>query len=121
VKPGSWTVLGCERTFVVVEIEWEWQRLGRFRGLVGGLVVAQVALVSDGGGADPGWIVYLTGRSQALDGRHPTEFDAMSAAEAALLPPAGTSSGSSQVSRSNKAPEPDGLSTMRTRRKPRRL
>jgi hypothetical protein len=55
--------------------------------------VARVALVSDGGDADPAWIVYLTGGSQALDGRHPTEFDAMSAAEAALLPPAGTSSG----------------------------
>jgi len=59
---------GCERTFVAV-VEWEWQRLGRFRGLVDGLVVAQVALVSDRDGADPGWIVYLTGRSQALDGR----------------------------------------------------
>jgi hypothetical protein len=73
----------------VVEIEWEWQRLGRFRGLVDGLVVAQVALVSDGVGADPGWIVYLPGRSEAFAGRHPTEFDAMSAAEAALVPPGG--------------------------------
>jgi hypothetical protein len=69
-----------------VEIEWEWQRLGRFRGLVDGLVVAQVVLVSHREGADRGWIVYLMGRSQAFDRRHPTEFDAMSAAEAALLP-----------------------------------
>jgi hypothetical protein len=73
--------------FVRVEIEWKWQRPGLFRGLVDGLVVAQVALVSDRD-ADPGWIVYLTGRSQALDGRLPTEFDAMAAAEAALSPPA---------------------------------
>jgi hypothetical protein len=80
------------RTYVrAVEIEWEWQRLGRFRGLVDGLVVAQVALVSDRDGTDPGWIAYLAGRSQALDGRHPTEFDAMSAAETALLPHAGSS------------------------------
>jgi len=70
-----------------VEIEWEWQRLGRFRGLVDGQVVAHVAFVSDGKGADPGWSVFLTGRSQALDGCHPTEFDAMSAAEAVLLRP----------------------------------
>jgi hypothetical protein len=67
-----------------VEVEWQWQRLGRFRGLVDGLVVAQVALVSDRDGVDPGWIVYLTGGSQALGGRHPTEFDAMAAAEARL-------------------------------------
>jgi hypothetical protein len=67
-----------------VEVEWEWQRLGRFRGLVDGPVVAQVALVSDRVGADPGWIVYLTGRSQELDGRMPNEFDAMAAAEAVL-------------------------------------
>ena len=60
---------------MVVEIEWEWQRLGHFRGVLDGLVVAQVALVSDEDGADPGWIVYLTGRSQALDGLQPTEFD----------------------------------------------
>jgi hypothetical protein len=71
----------------VVQVEWEWQRFGRFRGLVDGLVVAQVAFVSDRGSAEPGWIVYLTGRSQALDGRHATEFEAMLAAEAALLPP----------------------------------
>jgi hypothetical protein len=45
-----------------------------------------VALVSDRDGADPGWIVYLTGRSQVLDGRHPTEFDAMATAQVALLP-----------------------------------
>ena len=80
-------MVGSERTFVVLEIEWEWQRLGRFRGLVDGQVVAQVAFVSDGNGADPGWSVFLTGGSQALDGCHPTEFDAMSAAEAALLRP----------------------------------
>ena len=67
-----------------MQIDWEWQRFGRFRGLVDGLVVVQVAFVSDRRGADPGWIVYLTGRSQALDGRHATEFDAMAAAEAAL-------------------------------------
>ena len=65
--------------FVGVKVEWEWQRLGLFRGLV----VAQVALVSDRD-ADPGWIVYLTGHSQALDRRLPTEFDAMAAA---LCPP----------------------------------
>jgi len=76
-----------------VDVEWEWQRLGRLRGLVDGLVVAQVALVSDRRGANPGWIVYLTGDSQALDERLPTEFDAMSAAEAALLSPDGGSSG----------------------------
>jgi hypothetical protein len=69
----------------MVEIEWQWQRPGRFRGLVDAQVVAQVALVSDGDGADPGWLVYLAGRSQALAGRHPTEFDAMSAVEAVLL------------------------------------
>jgi hypothetical protein len=69
----------------MVEIEWQWQRLGRFCGLVDGQVVAQVALVLDGEGADPGWIAYLTGQSQALAGRHRTEFDAMSAAEAVLL------------------------------------
>ena len=67
-------------------VDWEWQRFGRFRGLVDGLVVAQVAFVSDRGGVDPGWIALLTGRSQALPGRHPTEFDAMAAAEAALCP-----------------------------------
>jgi len=43
--------------------------------------------VSDRGPADRGWIVYLAGRSQALVGRNATEFDAMAAAEAALLPP----------------------------------
>jgi len=59
--------------------------LDGFAGLVDVLVVAQVALVSDRDGADPGWIVYLTGRSQALDGPLPTEFDAMAAAEAALF------------------------------------
>ena len=71
----------------VVEVEWEWQRFGQFRGLVDGLVVAQVAFVSDRGSTEQGWIVYLTGRSQALDGRYPTEFDAMTAAEATLLRP----------------------------------
>lgn len=70
--------------FVGVRVEWEWQRLGWFRGVVDGLVVAQVALVSGRDGADPGWIVYLTGGSHALDGWHLTEFDAMSAAAAAL-------------------------------------
>ena len=69
-----------------MEVEWEWHRFGRFRGLVDGLVVAQVAFVSERGGTDAGWIVYLTGRSHALDGRHATEFDAMVAAESALLP-----------------------------------
>jgi hypothetical protein len=76
-----------------MEIEWQWQRLCEFRGLVDGQVVAQVALMSDSDGADPGWIVYLTDRSQALVGRHPTEFDAMSAAEAVLLRSDGGSSG----------------------------
>ena len=71
----------------MMEVEWEWQRLGRFCGLVDGQVVAQVAFVSERAGADVGWIVYLTGRSYALDGRrHATEFDAMVAAETALLP-----------------------------------
>jgi len=79
--------------FVSVEVEWEWQRLGRFRGPVDGLVVAQVALVSDRDGAGPGWMVYLTGRSQGVDGRMPTEFDAMAAAEAALFRPEDGSSG----------------------------
>ena len=82
-----------ERTFVVVYVEWEWQRLGRFRGLVDGLVIAQVALVSDRDGANPGWIAYLTGHSQALDERLPTEFDAMAPVEAALFPPDGGSLG----------------------------
>ena len=59
---------------------------GRFRGRVDGLVVAQVAFVSDRAGAEPGWIAFLTGRSQALAGRHATEFDAMVAVEAALWP-----------------------------------
>jgi hypothetical protein len=71
---------------VVVQIEWEWQRFGRFRGLVDGLIVAQVAFVSERGSDEAGWIVYLTGRSQALLGSHATEFDAMLAAEAALWP-----------------------------------
>jgi hypothetical protein len=74
-----------ERTFVTVDVEWEWQRLGWFRGIVDGLVVAQVRPVSGRDGAEPGWIVYLTGWSQALDGWHLTEFDAMSAAETSLL------------------------------------
>jgi hypothetical protein len=88
IRQSAGQVAGYERTFVdVVEMEWEWQRFGRFRGLVDGLVVAQVAFVSDQGSAEPGWIVYLTGRTQALDGRHATEFEAMLAAEAALLPP----------------------------------
>jgi hypothetical protein len=52
---------------------------------VDGQVVAQVAFVSDGKDADPAWIVYLSGQSHALDGCHPTEFDAMSAAETVLL------------------------------------
>ena len=69
-----------------MEVEWERQRFGRFRGVVDGLVVAQVALVSDRPGDDAGWIIYLTGRSHALDGHHATEFDAMVAAETALLP-----------------------------------
>jgi hypothetical protein len=30
------------------------------------------------------WIVYLTGRSQVLEGRYQTEFDAMAACEVAL-------------------------------------
>jgi hypothetical protein len=42
-----------------VEVEGEWQRLGRFRGLIDGLVVAQVALVSDRDGADSGWMVLI--------------------------------------------------------------
>jgi len=68
-----------------VDVEWEWQRLGWFRGvMVGGLVVAQVALVSGRDGADPGWIVCLAGGLPALDGSRLTEFDAMSAAESAL-------------------------------------
>jgi hypothetical protein len=79
--------------FVAVDVEWQWQRLGRFRGVIDGLVVAQVALVSEQGGASPGWIVYLTGHSPALAGPLPTEFDAMAAAEAALRPPDSGSSG----------------------------
>ena len=75
--------------FVNVEVEWEWQRFGRFRGLVDGFVVAQIALVSERGSAQPSWMVHLTGRSQALDGRHATEFDAMAAAESALAPSGG--------------------------------
>jgi hypothetical protein len=35
--------------------------------------------VSDQDG-DPGWIVHLTGRSEALEGRLPTELDTMTAA-----------------------------------------
>jgi hypothetical protein len=69
-----------------MRLEWEWQRFGRFRGLVDGLVVAQVAFVSDGERGEAVWIVYLTGGSQALPERHATEFDAMLAAEAALDP-----------------------------------
>jgi hypothetical protein len=75
--------------FAVVDVEWEWQRSGRFRGLVDGLVVAQVAFVSERDGSGGGWIVYLTGGSQALEGRYATEFDAMVAAEAVLRPSAG--------------------------------
>jgi hypothetical protein len=75
-----------------VQIDWEWQHLGQFRGIVDGLVFAQVALVSDQDRADPGWIVYLTGRSQPLDGLLPTEFDAMAVAEAALFRSVGGSS-----------------------------
>jgi hypothetical protein len=41
--------------------------------------------VSGRGGVDPGWIVYRTGGLQALDGWHRSEFDAMSAAETALV------------------------------------
>ena len=78
---------------MAVQIVWEWQRLGQFRCVVDGLVVAQVALVSDEDGADPGWIVYLTGGSQAFDGLLPTEFDAMAAAEAVLFRSVGGSSG----------------------------
>ena len=73
--------------FVVMEVEWEWQRFGRFRALMDGLVIAQVAFVSERDGSGGGWIVYLTGRSQALNGRwYATEFDAMVAAEAVLQP-----------------------------------
>jgi hypothetical protein len=72
---------------VGVSAEWEWQRFGRFRGLVDGLVVAQVAFVSDRWSGEPRWIAYLMDRSQALDGRYATEFEAMLAAEAALVPP----------------------------------
>jgi hypothetical protein len=68
-----------------VEIQWERQRFGRFRGLVDGLVVAQVAFVSDRRSVGPRWIVYLKGCSRALDGRYATEFDAIRAAEAALV------------------------------------
>ena len=68
-----------------MEVDWEWQRFGRFRALMDGLVIAQVAFVSDRDGTGGGWIVYLTGRSQALNGRRfATEFDAMVAAEAVL-------------------------------------
>jgi hypothetical protein len=67
--------------------------LDSFAGVVDGLAVAQVALVSDQDGADPGWIVYLTSRSQALDGLLSTEFGAMAAAEAALCRSVGGSSG----------------------------
>jgi hypothetical protein len=70
---------------VTVDVEWEWQRLGWFRGVIDGLVAAQLALVSGRGGVDPGWIVYRTGGLQALDGWHRSEFDAMSAAETALV------------------------------------
>jgi hypothetical protein len=73
--------------FAIDDVEWEWQRFGHFRGLVDGLVVAQVAFVCDRRPRTGGWIVYVAGRPQALVGRHPTEFDAMAAAEAALLPP----------------------------------
>jgi hypothetical protein len=76
-----------------VEVVWEWQRLGWFRGVVDGLVVAQVVLESDQDGTDSGWMVYLLGRSVALDGRHPTEFDAMASAEAALFRSGSGSSG----------------------------
>jgi hypothetical protein len=72
-----------------MEIQWEWQCFGRFRGLVDGLVVAQVAFVPDRGSVDPRWIVYLTGCSQALDGGYGTEFEAAPTAEAALVPPDG--------------------------------
>ena len=75
----------------MVQIEWEWQRLGQFRGIVDGLVFAQVALVSAEDRASPGWIVYLTGRSQAVNRRLPTEFDAMAAAEVGLFGPDGSS------------------------------
>lgn len=86
MEPDSWTT-ACWRTYVrKVDVEWEWQRFGRFRGVVDGFVVAQVALVSDRAEAEPAWIVYLTGSSRALDERHATEFDAMLAAEAALNP-----------------------------------
>lgn len=56
-----------------------------------------MAFVSDRGKAEPGWIVYLTGRPQALEGRHAMEFEAMEAAEAACgrmaIPPASAASG----------------------------
>jgi nitroreductase len=60
---------------------WTVSRAGRRPGGRSG------ELVSDRDGAGPGWTVYLTARSQGLDGRMPTEFDAMASAEAALLPP----------------------------------
>jgi hypothetical protein len=69
-----------------MDVEWEWQRFGRFPGTGGRPGRRSGGVRVRSGDSEPGWIVYLTGRLRALDGRYATEFDAMLAAEAALVP-----------------------------------
>ena len=68
-----------------MQMEWKYQRLGRFRGYLEGQVVAHVAHVVGPGGRDEGWMVFITGRADPLPDRYPTEFDGMLAAEAEIL------------------------------------
>jgi hypothetical protein len=72
------------RTYVR-DVEWHYQRLGRFRGYLDGRVVAHVAHLVGPGGRDDGWMVFIAGRPDALPDRYPSEFEGMLAAEAAVL------------------------------------
>lgn len=68
-----------------MQVEWKYQRLGRFRGYLEGEVVAHVAHVVGPGGSDDGWMVFIVGLTDALPDRYPNEFEAMLAAEAEVV------------------------------------
>ncbi|HZM29204.1 MAG TPA: hypothetical protein VFB77_01860 [Acidimicrobiales bacterium] len=66
-------------------VEWQYQRLGRFRGYLDGRVVAHVAHLVGPGGRDDGWMVFIAGQADALPDRYPSEFEGMLAAETEVL------------------------------------
>ena len=71
-----------------MELRWERKGLGRYTAYDdAGHQLAQIAHIVCPGGADVGWMVWLTLQQGQRFDRYPNAGEAMAAAERALTPP----------------------------------